>query len=62
MACGPQRNETTQDKLILNDELHDNILFRSKQCHNWMCTTLYSKKNVNNDDNDKNNNNENNGL
>ena len=34
----------------------------SKQCHNWMCTTLYSKKNASNDDNDKNNNNENNGL
>ena len=37
-------------------------LAASKQCHNWMCTTFYSK-NVNNDDDDKNNdNNENNGL
>ena len=37
-------------------------LAASKQCHNLMCTTLYSK-NANNDDNEKNNdNNENNGI
>ena len=40
----PQRNETTQDKLILDDELHDNTFHCSKQCHNWMCTTYSTVK------------------
>ena len=54
----PQRNETTQQKQIryLWNDVNENAFHCSKQCHNWMCTTFYSK-NANNDNNDKNNDN-----
>ena len=43
MAYEPQRNETTQYKL-LDDWLNENTFHCSKQCHNQMCTTFLTAK------------------
>ena len=61
MACGPQRNETTQYKYIgwwISEDT-----FHCIKAVSQLNVYHFSQQNENNDDNDKNNdNNENNGI
>ena len=57
MVYEPQRNETIQHKLILDEwKVNENTFHCSKQCHNLVHTT-FLQQNANNDDNDKKNHN-----